>query len=189
MIRHGRSQSARSYAQVRSAPILCSRPSTKTAFSVEPVPSVHLPPSWIARPGPLPAAQFHRTAYRHLPRPWSSAAYDPSPTGYAVPSTVIVPCTGRPMSLTVYWNRRVLHGTTTPRDSWPGGSGTVRSTSTPGALARTVLPSGPCSTATVSFPHRARTAPVPLTGGSTVPRANGTTASAVVSRPVRRSSR
>jgi len=52
------------YFQTSSSLILVSRPSTTSAFSTEPVPSVHLPPTWmpITLPSvrPEPAPQFHR---------------------------------------------------------------------------------------------------------------------------------
>src|SRR5437870_4939428 len=87
VIVHGASQSPLSYVQARSSEIFEIRPSTEAAFSVMPVPSVHLPPSWtpIATPStiPAPAPQFHLVRYGHLPRPKSRHPQD-VPSGASV---------------------------------------------------------------------------------------------------------
>ena len=111
-----------------------------TAFSVAPVPSVHRPPTCrpMLRPSgstPAPAPQFQATSYGQRPRPWSSTAHEPAGTSWRTPSVVIVPDAGRATSLTVYWNRRVDHGTTTARQSWCAGRVTVMSNEASGIAA------------------------------------------------------
>src|SRR5664279_1420096 len=93
---YGASQSLVSYSQASSSLTLCTRPSTTSAFSVEPVPSVHRAPTCTPMTCPSttpePAPQFHRTEYGHRPRPWSSTAQDsPAATTCSVPSTQSLP--------------------------------------------------------------------------------------------------
>ncbi|MEY9815813.1 hypothetical protein RKD21_006070 [Streptomyces albogriseolus] len=88
----------------------------------------------------------------------------------------------------MYWNRRSLHGTTTPSDSCAGTSGASASSRTPGAVAVTVVPSACWTNVTVTPPPRADAVPVPLRSGMRTPRPSGVTASSASSRPVARSS-
>lgn len=88
----------------------------------------------------------------------------------------------------MYWNRRSLHGTTTPSDSCPGTRGASASSRTPGAAAVSVVPSACCTNSTVAPPPRADAVPSPLRSGMRTPRASGVTASFASSRPVARSS-
>ena len=94
-----------------------------SAFSVKPVPSVHLPPNWspTVRPSvatPDAAAQFHRFEYGHTPRPRSCTAHaGVSPIAQLRSPARIDPDAGRVFCFDVNWNRRSLHGMTTLSDS------------------------------------------------------------------------
>ncbi len=88
----------------------------------------------------------------------------------------------------MYWKRRRPHGTTTPRESWPGTSGASASSRKPGAVALMPVPSWCWTNSSATPPPRADAVPVPLRSGMRTPRASGVTASSASSRPVVRSS-
>ena len=105
-----------------------------SAFSVAPVPSVHLAPncSPTTRPStacPEAATQFHVFEYGQMPRPRSCTAHascDASMVQLRSP-TLTVPSAGRVFCFDVNWNLRALQGMTTLSDSCRAGFCTVMS--------------------------------------------------------------
>ena len=102
-------------------------------------------------------------------------------------STHNVPSAGRATSLTVYWNRVSLHGTTTASRSCPGGSAATRSNETSRVRARRRVPPSTSSRSIARFFARARAGPSPSVPGSSTPRAGTTVAAAPHVRPDSRS--
>src|SRR3990170_2877887 len=106
------------------------QPARVMAFSVSPVPSVHLSPRF--KPTDCPShvpekeAQFQAVEYRQTPRPKSRQANAvPGLKSKVLPPIETLPLAGRQFCFEVKWKRSSLQGMTTLSVSWSLGCSAV----------------------------------------------------------------